>query len=535
MIKPTVRVLMLAGVRQLVSGLRARGAPAAARSLATRSASTAAAATAPLPPVTLLSGFLGAGKTSMLTSILANRDDLKVAVVVNDVAAVNVDGQIVKRELLEDERGDEVELLELQNGCVCCGPEAGALADHIGTLCAGRSFDHVVVEMSGVADPQAVKFNLADGGVDVSRVVTVVDAPAFREQWQSWDVVEDRVEVDADPYHPTGGASPPLASVADLEADPCAAQRKVAALLVAQVEAADVVAVNKADRADAAALETARVACSAIAPDARVLETTFGGAALSDLLPGVAVAPKVESSCCSNPKCESNKVDADRDHDHGHAHSHVHEDLFSNFVFEATDRPLDYDRLLALVKKWPIPQNDGLDLAALKPGGSGVPDLATPWEAVLRSKGLVWLNAHPTRAIAWTFAGRHFALEDAGPWGAEEPKTELVVIGLDLAEARLRADLEACRLTDAEWAAYQDGVASGPRFAIGAAVECNLGSGDRDGWVAGTVVAHDYREDDWAEAAPYQVRLGDADGTLIFAPADSDAVIRAALNVESAR
>ena len=104
-----------------------------------------------MPPVTLLSGFLGAGKTSMLTSILQNREDLKVAVVVNDVAAVNVDGSIVKRELVETD-GEPVELLELQNGCVCCGPEAGELAQSIRGMVKGRGFDHVVVELSGVAD-----------------------------------------------------------------------------------------------------------------------------------------------------------------------------------------------------------------------------------------------------------------------------------------------------------------------------------------------------------------------------------------------
>jgi hypothetical protein len=175
-----------------------------------------------VPPVTLLSGFLGAGKTSMLTSILQNREDLKVAVVVNDVAAVNVDGSIVKRELVETD-GEPVELLELQNGCVCCGPEAGELAQSIRAMVGGKSFDHVVVELSGVADPSVVKANLKAGDVDVERVVTLVDAPAFCEQWMSYDVMEDRIaDENEDPYHPTS-MKKALASKADLEADPCAA------------------------------------------------------------------------------------------------------------------------------------------------------------------------------------------------------------------------------------------------------------------------------------------------------------------------
>ncbi len=215
----------------------------AARLTRTRLSMATTVAEDTVPPVTLLSGFLGAGKTSMLTSILQNREDLKVAVVVNDVAAVNVDGSIVKRELVETD-GEPVELLELQNGCVCCGPEAGELAQSIRGMVKGRGFDHVVVELSGVADPSVVKANLKAGDVDVERVVTLVDAPAFCEQWMSYDVMEDRIQdEDEDPYHPTT-MKQALASKADLEADPCAAGQKVAALLAAQVECADVIAVG---------------------------------------------------------------------------------------------------------------------------------------------------------------------------------------------------------------------------------------------------------------------------------------------------
>ena len=137
---------------------------------------------------TLIAKAFGSGQDEH-AHVLQNREDLKVAVVVNDVAAVNVDGSIVKRELVETD-GEPVELLELQNGCVCCGPEAGELAQSIRAMVGGKSFDHVVVELSGVADPSVVKANLKAGDVDVERVVTLVDAPAFCEQWMSYDVME---------------------------------------------------------------------------------------------------------------------------------------------------------------------------------------------------------------------------------------------------------------------------------------------------------------------------------------------------------
>ena len=130
--------------------------------------------------------------------------------------------------------------------------------------------------------------------------------------------------------------------------------------------------------------------------------------------------------------------------------------------------------------------------------------------------------------IEWAFAGRNFNLDDAGPWAEIEPATEIVIIGLQLDEAALRADLDACLVDDAELKAFKELVESGGglRFDIGSKVECNLGP---EQWIEGTVVAHDYIEDGWDKPAPYQVQL--KDGTLIFAPIDEDWVIRASLKV----
>ncbi|KAH8055215.1 ATP binding protein [Aureococcus anophagefferens] len=243
----------------------------------------------------------------------------------------------------------------------------------------GKPFDHVVIEMSGVADPRAVQYNLEDGGVAVDRIVTVVDAPAFAEQWMSWDSMEDRVADDGPPPDPYHG----------------------------------VVEARKA--ALASDVETASLTCAALVPDADVLVTEFGRAALADLLPNVATpAPAAEeaSSRRADPDCAS---EADAAHDHDHDHDH------------AAPAPLTVDAL------------------------------------------------------------------------------------------GLEAYLERDR-------------AAGPRFDVGAAVECNLGG--PNGWTPGTVVTHNYIEEGWDAPVPYQVELGD--GTLIFAPADSDEVIRASLlNVES--
>ena len=111
----------------------------------------------PPPPMTLLSGFLGSGKTTTLQKLLTNNDNIKIGVVVNDVASVNIDSK-----LLSNPNNNIIgeETIELQNGCACC-----SLADELLTSVekltnnGERDLDHIVIELSGVADPEAVRNN----------------------------------------------------------------------------------------------------------------------------------------------------------------------------------------------------------------------------------------------------------------------------------------------------------------------------------------------------------------------------------------
>ena len=114
------------------------------------------------PPTTLLGGFLGAGKTTALTHLLSNREGLRIAVLVSDMAAVNVDAMAIRRRTIEE---DGVETVQLENGCVCCGPGSGELAPLVLSMLERTDppFDHVVVELSGVADPTNVQSNLKLG------------------------------------------------------------------------------------------------------------------------------------------------------------------------------------------------------------------------------------------------------------------------------------------------------------------------------------------------------------------------------------
>jgi G3E family GTPase len=135
-------------------------------------------------PITLLSGFLGAGKTSTLQHLLENTEGVKIGVIVNDVANVNIDAKLIS--------GKTNGVVELQNGCACCSL-ADELLTSVDTLLGdARKFDALVVELSGVADPVAIKSNWNNAKeqghpvtekADLSQVVTLVDACTFGTDW----------------------------------------------------------------------------------------------------------------------------------------------------------------------------------------------------------------------------------------------------------------------------------------------------------------------------------------------------------------
>ena len=119
-------------------------------------------------PVTVLSGFLGAGKTSLLKHILENRRGIRCAVLVNDVGEVNLDEKLVKESGLVT-RGEKVGLVELSNGCICCTKRLDLIEeiqniakqqDKVGSEGEGegktKRYDLVVIESTGVSDPAQV-------------------------------------------------------------------------------------------------------------------------------------------------------------------------------------------------------------------------------------------------------------------------------------------------------------------------------------------------------------------------------------------
>ena len=218
-------------------------------------------------PVTVLSGFLGAGKTTVLSHILNNRENKKVAVIVNDMSEINIDASMVNNEVSLNH--SEEKLVEMSNGCICCTLREDLLLE-VNKLAKDKKFDYLVIESTGISEPLPVAetFTFADEkGVSLSDVarldtmVTVVDAFNFLKDYDDAKYLQDTGE--------------------SLGEDD---ERSVADLLVDQVEFADVILISKIDLVDQSDLHKLKGILRSLNTTAKIIPITKGRVEIDDVL-----------------------------------------------------------------------------------------------------------------------------------------------------------------------------------------------------------------------------------------------------------
>ncbi|KEC73671.1 cobalamin biosynthesis protein [Rhizobium leguminosarum bv. phaseoli CCGM1] len=323
-------------------------------------------------PVTVLSGFLGAGKTTLLNHVLANREGLRVAVIVNDMSEVNIDAALVRDGGANLSRTEE-QLVEMTNGCICCTLRDDLLKEVRGLAEQGR-FDYLLIESTGIAEPLpvATTFEFRDENgeslSDVARLdtmVTVVDAANLLADYASADFLADRGQTAGDGDN-----------------------RTIVDLLVEQIEFADVVVLNKIGTASEDERDAARKIIVGLNPDARLIEADFGKVALKDVL-------------------GTGRFDIDR----------------------AETHPLWYKELHGFKDHMPETEEYGIRSFVYRERRPFHPAklqafLDRTWPGVVRTKGFFWLATRPHHVGEISQAGAIVRTGKMGLWWAAVPRKQ---------------------------------------------------------------------------------------------------------------
>ncbi|MEM9652674.1 MAG: GTP-binding protein [Actinomycetota bacterium] len=386
-------------------------------------------------PVTVLSGFLGAGKTTLLNQVLANRNGLRVAVIVNDMSEVNIDASLIADGAALDRT--EERLVEMSNGCICCTLREDLLIE-VARLADEDRFDYLLIESTGISEPMPVAatflFEDVDGQSLSSRarldtMASLVDASTFLDRFEELEELAD------------------LGVGRDDEDD-----RAISDLLVDQVEFADVLVVSKPDLVDTKELERVVALVRQLNPRARVVVGERGDVPLDAVL-DTGLFNEEEAETAPGWVQALNGADQVPE---------TEEYGITSFVYR---------------HRWPFHPKR---LAK---------ELGKDWSGVLRSKGFFWLATRPDVQALWSQAGLSVMLEPIGLWHAAIPEdqwefeteedradlqerwdplvgdrqTEIVFIGADMDEAAIRRRLDRCIVTGREfergpeaWAGFRD-------------------------------------------------------------------------------
>ena len=384
-------------------------------------------------PVTVVSGFVGAGKSAVLNHVLRSLDGLKVAVIVNDMGTVRSAAVQTSRSTSLTSTGEK--RIELSQGCICCTLREDLLVE-VAQLAREGSFDYLLIESSGISEPMQVAETFAcvdENGDSLSEsarldtMVTVVDAQTFLDDFQSVEELRDRgLGIDADD------------------------DRDIARLLTDQIEFADVLLLNKTDLVSEDEAGQVLGLLKKLNPNARVLSIRNGQAAPEEILnTGRFGMETVDAN--TSPYIPS-EGEGDESDEYGlrrfawRARRPFHPQRFWDFWMDSEQAP-----------------------------------------HILRSEGYFWLATRHQTSGLWSQTGQVLTAEPGGPWWAESPRDEwptddpqliaelesdwdeewgdrrqeLVIISHELDHDAVSEALNACLLTDEEMAS---GPSSWSRF-----------------------------------------------------------------------
>ncbi len=357
-------------------------------------------------PVLLLTGYLGSGKTTLLNRILANKRGIRFAVIVNDIGEVNIDASLIAKEGVVGKK-DEQDLVALQNGCICCTLKMD-LIKQLCELVATGNFDYIVIEASGICEPEPIAqtINSIPGLVskyhhgalpELDCIVTVVDALRLLDEFNCGDALT-KSDIDEE----------------DIEN-----------LIIEQIEFCNIILLNKISEVTDEEAAHIKAIIRAIQPNAEIIECDYCDVDLSKLLDthmfnfnkvsnSAAWVKHLDAAPTEDEEREAHELEHhhehhhehEHEHEHGHEHHHHHDDEgeaeeygIQTFVYYRR-QPFDlgkFDHYLA--KSFP--------------------------KSIIRTKGVIYFSHNRDMSYLFEQAGKQKKLTEAGYWFATAPEEEL--------------------------------------------------------------------------------------------------------------
>ena len=323
--------------------------------------------------IVMLTGYLGAGKTTMLNNILANDQGIRAAVIVNDIGEVNVDASLIK----EGGLNQTDSLIPLTNGCICC-TLSDDLAKQLGGIAASGDFDYIIIEASGICEPIPIAYTISafcdqskyegNAPLDLDNIVAVVDCARMYDEFNGGkDLLEDDIDED------------------DIES-----------LLIQQIEFCSTLVLNKTDLVNPDQIAELKAIVRSLQKDAVIVEAENGEVPMDQILnTGRFSFERAYGSAAW--------IDA-MEHPEEHEDPEVLEYDIETFVY-ARRKPFDVDKFNDLLQNFP--------------------------DEIIRTKGTFWAQQNPEMCYIFEQAGHQVRLNENGLWVATAPETEFKQIVAD--------------------------------------------------------------------------------------------------------
>ena len=366
-------------------------------------------------PVLLLTGYLGSGKTTLVNHILTNKENIKFAVIVNDIGEVNIDASLIQKGGIVGQKDES--LVALQNGCICCTLKMD-LIEQLNDILKLDRFDYIVIEASGICEPEPIAQTICSipnlgpkytehGIARLDCIVTVVDALRMQSEFACGDDLKRKNIGEED----------------------------IENLLIQQIEFCNLVILNKASEVEPDELDRIRHIIHALQPSAPIIETDYTMVDLNNIInTGLFDYEHVAGSAgwireIERPATDEEEAEAldhhhhlhdhdDDEHEHEHHHDHdddEHEHHHHHHHHHDEGEAEEYGIQTFVYYRRPAIDIHKFDRF-----------VATKWpKNIIRAKGLIYFSHNRDMSFLFEQAGVQKKLTESGLWFATAPEDEL--------------------------------------------------------------------------------------------------------------